>query len=565
MKENSSFTAFGAVRTAGLALLFFMACVGSRADVTTWVVNANGYTPTMYGFAAFSAIGLSDNGRIEEVRAVSPAPFPEDSGIRVIDLGGKTVIPGLIDAHAHLLSEARLAQEVNLVGSPSLADAKARIAEFLESPAAGASEWVLGRGWNQVLWDGKAFPTAADLDQVEAKRPVLLRRIDGHASWANSEALRRSGIDRDTPDPTGGRILRDADGNATGVLVDAAMELVGSKVPVEATVPSDGALRATVARLNAEGLTGVHQAGISIAQARRLDALYRDGGFPLRLYLMLSADQSLKEFGEPWIERHDGRLTVRAVKLYADGALGSRGAALLEPYRDEPDSTGLLFQEDDALTAAVRVVHEAGFQAGIHAIGDAANRQALDAIEAVQGHDASLRHRIEHLQILSLADLPRVARLGVIASMQPVHATSDMNMAEDRLGPERIKGAYAWRSLLDRGAVIASGSDFPVELSNPFHGLHAAVARTNADGQPEGGWYGNEAMTRPEAITSFTLSAAYAAHQENVVGSIEAGKWADFLVLDRDIMTVPAQEIRDTVVLETWVSGTRVHRVDAAR
>ena len=528
---------------------------------TVWFVNATGYTPTRDGFRAFGAMAVGDDGRIKAIRAVPPAL--DDDNLTVVDLNGQTVIPGLIDAHAHLLSEARLSEEVDLVGTISLGDALARVSEYLEQPE-NRDGWVLGRGWNQVLWPGKAFPNSRDLDRVESNRPVYLRRIDGHAAWANTKAMQLAGIDDDTPDPVGGRILRDDKGRATGVLVDAAMDLVARRIPPEAIEPSERALRETVVRLNSEGLTGVHQAGLTTAQARRLDALYAAGGLPLRLYLMLSAGEDLDAFGPPWIDRHDGRLTLRAVKLYADGALGSRGAALLEPYRDEPDSTGLLFQQDDALTAAVRNVHNAGFQAAIHAIGDAANRQALDAIERVQGHDASRRHRIEHAQILSLSDLPRLARLGVIASMQPVHATSDMNMAEDRIGPLRIRGAYAWRTLLDLGTVLASGSDFPVELSNPFHGLHAAIARTDAAGQPPGGWYVNEAMTRPEALTSFTLSAAYAAHQEKDVGSLEPGKWADFLVIDRNIMTVPAADIRDTQVLQTWVSGTRVYHAQRA-
>ncbi|MEM6639618.1 MAG: amidohydrolase family protein [Pseudomonadota bacterium] len=527
-----------------------------RSDGSQWFINGRVYTPTRNGFMAYGAFAVGSDGRITHVRTVAPEL---DDATPVVDLRGKTVIPGLIDAHAHLLSEARLQQEVDLVGAASLDESLARISEFLEDPD-HREGWVLGRGWNQVLWPGRAFPTANALDRVEADRPVYLRRIDGHAAWANSAALALAGIDADTPDPTGGRILRDGEGNATGVLVDAAMELVTQHIPDAARAPSERAVRDTVARLNREGLTGVHQAGLTIAEARRLDELYARGGLPLRLYLMLAAGEDLAAFGDPWIDRHNGRLTLRAVKLYADGALGSRGAALLKPYTDEPDSIGLLFQQDNALTAAVRTVHDAGFQVGIHAIGDAANRQALDAIERVQGQDASRRHRIEHAQILSPSDLPRFAELGVIASMQPTHATSDMNMAEDRLGAGRIVGAYAWRSLLDQGTVIAAGSDFPVELSNPFHGLHAAIARKDANGMPKDGWYANEAMTRPEALTAYTLAAAYAAHQEGDVGSLEPGKWADFLVLDRNIMRVPAADIRNTQVKETWIAGARVYR-----
>ena len=548
------------VACLAIALCLIQAATARAADGPVWLINANGYTPTKQGQMAFSALHIGADGRIKGVFPQAPKKLPTNA--RIIDVGGRTVIPGLIDSHAHLLSEARLEREVDLVGAESLQEALARVALYLEDPE-HRDGWVLGRGWNQVLWEGKAFPTSRDLDSVEAKRPVYLGRIDGHAAWANSRAMSIAGIDKDTPDPVGGKIVRDEQGEATGVLVDAAMRLVRQHIPPEASEPSENDIRATVARLNREGLTGVHQAGITIDWAKRLDKMYRDGGLPLRLYLMLSADQDLDEFGEPWLDRHDGRLTVRAVKLYSDGALGSHGAAMIDPYSDKPDTRGLLFQDDATLTAAVARVHKAGFQVGVHAIGDDANRQVLDAIEAAQRDgDASLRHRIEHTQILTLDDLPRLARLGVIASMQPVHATSDMNMAEDRIGKTRIQGAYAWRRLLDRGTIIAAGSDFPVELSNPFHGLYAAIARQDDKGMPEGGWYPDQAMTRPEALAAFTLSGAYAAHQEKDLGSLEVGKWADFLILDRDIMTIAARKIRDTRVLETWISGTRVHRAE---
>lgn len=547
-----------AAALTALALTLAWAAPVPADEGRVLIENVRGYTPGPLGVTAFSALEVGSDGRVAAVHTVAPAALP--AGTRRIDGAGRTLIPGLIDAHAHLLSEAQRRNQVDLVGSDSLEEAQRRVAAYLDRRGRGDG-WVLGRGWNQVLWPGKAFPTAADLDAVTEDRPVYLRRIDGHAAWANTRALELAGIDAATPDPQGGQILRDEAGRATGILVDRAMDLVSRHIPESASRPSDQDLRDTVAALNAEGLTGMHQAGISVADARRLDALYRDTALPLRLYLMLDADADLATFGAPWIGRHDDRLTVRAVKLYADGALGSRGAALLAPYSDEPGNRGLLFQPDADLFARVKRVHDAGYQAGIHAIGDAANRQALDAIEhALAGGPNHLRHRIEHVQVLHPDDLPRLARLGVIASMQPVHATSDMNMAEDRVGPDRIKGAYAWRSLLDRGTVISSGSDFPVELSNPFHGLHAAVARRDQAGRPPGGWYRNEAMTRAEALTSMTLAAAYAAHQEADLGSLARGKWADFLILDRDIMTVPEQDLFGTRVLETWVGGVRVHR-----
>ncbi len=543
------------------ALLALISSIAVGAD--TAVVNVVGYTPSASGWQRLSALEFDDDGRITRVHARTPAEFAD--GTRLVDGQGHVMLPGLIDAHAHLLGQALLDSRVSLTGSRSLEEAQLRVANWLaERP--GHSGWVLGRGWNQVLWPGKAFPTAADLNEVVSERPAYFVRIDGHAAWANSAALKIAGITAASEDPPGGRLLRDARGELTGVLIDSAMGLVEKHIPAAASAVSDADLRETVARLNAEGLTGVHQAGISIAEAHRLDGLYADESLDLRLYLMLSEDEDLAAFGPPWIGRHDDRLTVRAVKIYGDGALGSRGAALIEPYSDEPESVGLLFKTGNELRDMVKRVHDAGFQAAVHAIGDAANRQVIDAIEhAIGGEPNRLRHRIEHAQVIALDDIPRVAELGVIASMQPVHATSDMNMAEDRVGPARIRGAYAWRSLLDRGAVIASGSDFPVELTNPFLGIHASVARQDTGGMPEGGWYRNEAMTRIEAITTHTLGGAYAAHQEDVLGSLEVGKWADFILVDRDVMTVAETEIWSTVVLETWIAGERVYRRDDAR
>ena len=267
--------------------------------------------------------------------------------------------------------------------------------------------------------------------------------------------------------------------------------------------------------------------------------------------------------GEPLIGYGHDKLDIRSVKIFIDGALGSRGAAMLEPYSDDVENRGLAFMGANDLHAAVDKANSMGFQIAIHAIGDHGNRMALDAIARAQNEQPSkLRNRIEHAQIIALEDIPRFAELGVIASMQPTHATSDMNMAEDRIGPERLKGGYAWRRLLDSGAIIASGSDFPVELPNPFYGLYAAVTRQDRSGLPAGGWYAGEALSREEALRSFTLDAAYAAHQENRVGSLEPGKWADFIIIDRDYFTVPANEIDDIRVLETWVAGKRVFDVE---
>jgi predicted amidohydrolase YtcJ len=390
-----------------------------------------------------------------------------------------------------------------------------------------------------------------------------LRRSDGHAGWATGAAMRLSGIDDDTPDPTGGKIVRDRNGKATGVLVDNAMRLVEAHVPE----PDKDRIRdayATAAELLLSlGITGVHDTGINIREAEVYMSMADDGELAIRVYAMLSgAGENLDAMGKPLMRYGDDRLDISAVKLYADGALGSRGAALIDPYTDDVENRGLPFYTVSELSEFTQKANDMGFQVGIHAIGDLGNRIALDTYDRVQGGEPSpLRNRVEHAQIIALEDIPRFAELGVIASMQPTHATSDMNMAEDRIGPERIKGGYAWRRVLDSGAVLASGSDFPVELPNPFHGLYAAVTRQDRDGLPEGGWYIDQGLNRAEALHSFTLAATFAAHQEDRLGSLEPGKWADFIVIDRDYFHIPAAEIDDIQVLETWVAGKRMYDV----
>ena len=475
-----------------------------------------------------------------------------------IDGGGRTVLPGLIDAHAHVLSFGLLQSRLNLAGVQSVDEAVARIDAFAaDNPHA---RWILGHGWNQVLWEVQSFPRAADIDVVVADRPVWLRRVDGHAGWANGAAMRLAGIDGDTPDPVGGKIVRDANGKATGVLIDKAMALIDAHVPQPDRAEMRSAIAAANDALLAQGITGVHDAGIGLLNAEVYMSMVDDHELDLRIYAMTAgADEVLDAIGKPLHGYGNGRLSIAAVKLYTDGALGSRGAAMLEPYSDDPENRGLPFWTQAELDAMVAKANAMGFQVAVHAIGDLGNRMALDAFARVQGgRPAPLRNRIEHAQIVALEDIPRFAELGVIASMQATHATSDKNMAEDRVGPERILGGYAWRRLLDAGATLANGSDFPVELSNPFHGLYAAVTRQGRDGEPAGGWYPDQALTRAEALHSFTLAAAYAARQEASLGSLEAGKWADFIVIDRDYFDVPAAQIDDIVVLETWIGGVRV-------
>jgi predicted amidohydrolase YtcJ len=530
------------------------------ATADTAVHNITGYTSTADGIREFSVLVFGADGRLvatgdENLLADIPA------GDR-IDGDGLFVLPGLTDAHAHVYSQGFLAVSLNLLGTPSVEAAVESIAEFAATRRTG---WILGRGWNQVLWPVQEFPTAADIDAVVSDRPVWLRRIDGHAAWANSRALEIAGIDADTPDPVGGKIIRDANGNATGVLVDTAMALVEKHIPDPTRSEIRETYNAAVDSLLALGITGVHDAGISKTEAEVYLSMADDGALKMRIYAMLSdTGPNLDAFDEPIRAYGNDHLDIASVKLYSDGALGSRGAAMIEPYDDDPENRGLPFYTQEELDAFVRKANNKGFQVGIHAIGDLGNRMALDAFERAQdGEPSPLRNRVEHAQIIALDDIPRFSGLGVIASMQPVHATSDMNMAEDRVGPQRIKGGYAWRRLLDSGAVLASGSDFPVELPDPFHGLYAAVKRQDRQGLPEGGWYPDQAMTRAEALHSFTLGAAFAAHQEDRLGSLEPGKWADFIVVDRDYFEIPASEIDDIRVLQTWVGGKLVYEAPA--
>ncbi len=542
--------------TALVLALVLAGCGEPPGDADAVLFNISGYTSTDSGMQSFAVLVIGDDGRVIATGAADALDQYPDA--RRIDGGGRAVLPGLIDAHAHVFNYGQLQSQLNLVGSPSLDDAVSRIDAFAKDKL--HTRWILGRGWNQVLWPVREFPRAADIDKVVADRPVWLRRIDGHAGWANSAAMRLAGIDDDTPDPVGGKIIRNSDGHATGVFIDKAMDFIDSHVPATNKDEMRGAVRAATDALLAEGITSVHDAGINTMNAEVYLSMADDGELGMRIYAMTAgADDVLDAIGTP-IRRYGGdRLDIAAVKLVLDGALGSRGAAMIEPYSDDPENRGLLYWTQSELDAMVQKANGMGFQVGVHAIGDLGNRMALNAFERVQGGKPSpLRNRIEHSQIVTLENIPRFAELGVVASMQATHATSDKNMAEDRVGRERIRGGYAWRHMLDAGVVLANGSDFPVELSNPFHGLYAAVTRQGRDGDPPGGWYADQALTRAEALHSFTLAAAWAAHQEDRLGSLEPGKWADFIVIDRDYFEVPASEIDDIVVLETWLAGNKV-------
>jgi predicted amidohydrolase YtcJ len=535
------------------SILFLLLLMPVAAVAATALHNVTGYSSSEAGMLEFSVLVFDDEGRV--IATGDETLLSEHPKAERIDGRGKFVLPGLIDAHAHVYGLGFLQISLNLAGIPSVEDAVRSIDEYAnENPRA---DWLLGRGWNQVLWPVKEYPEASDIDAVVDDRPVWLRRIDGHAGWANSTTLQIAGIDDDTPDPIGGKILRDRNGHATGVLIDKAMGLVQTHIPGASKDDIRVAHKMAFAALLALGMTGVHDAGIAIDEAEVYLSEANDGDLSMRVYAMLSGTGSnLDALGNPVRAFGNDRLDISSVKIYADGALGSRGAAMLEPYSDDDENRGLPFVTQAELNASVQKANDMGFQVGVHAIGDQGNRMVLDAFEKAQnGNRSTLRNRVEHAQIIALDDIPRFADLGVIASMQPIHATSDMNMAEDRVGADRIQGGYAWRRLLDTGAVIASGSDFPVEPANPFLGLYAAVTRQDRFGLPDNGWYSDQALSREEALHSFTLAAAYAAHQEDRMGSLEAGKWADFIIVDRDYFEIPAAEIDDIAVLQTWVGG----------
>ncbi|MFG1794026.1 amidohydrolase [Nocardia sp. NPDC049149] len=509
--------------------------------------RVRGYTCTTNGLRRFSSVLIDASGRVE---ALDPA---STAGARRIDGRGRVCLPGLHDAHGHIWNFGAALTQINLAGAQSVDDALRLIAAYaLEHRN---QPWLLGRGWNDVLWG--RLPTASDIDQVVDDRPVWLLRVDSHAGVGNTAALRLAGITTSTPDPAGGQIVRDHDGRPIGVLVDTAKRLIEQHVPVPTLTDYEDRLHAAQRKLNAAGLTSVSEASTGPDQIAALYDLANTGRMTLRINAFLNW-QAFVEFGRQARTDSiaDDMLRVRTVKLFADGALGSYGAALLEPYTDRPESRGLPQLQPAELTAQVRQVVSAGYQTAIHAIGDYGNRMALDAYTTVlaSARGPRLRHRIEHAQVLAPADLPRLAQLGLIASMQPSHATDDMNMAETRIGPTRLAGAYAWRSLLDHGTILAAGSDFPVSSYRPFDGIHAAVTRTDRDGQPIGGWHREQALTMVEALRAYTLYAAYASHQERNLGSIEPGKHADLVLVDQDPFS-PQTALWRTEVLQTWVGG----------
>jgi predicted amidohydrolase YtcJ len=480
---------------------------------------------------------------------------------QVLDLNGRTVIPGMIDAHVHLLNLGNSLRNVDLVGTTSYDEVVARVAARAKETPAGT--WILGRGWDQNDWGDTRFPTHDALSRAVPNHPVVLTRIDGHATLANAAAMRAAGVNAQTQDPSGGRLERSPDGSPTGVLVDAAMGLVNRHVPPATKEQTKTAVQAAIAEMNRWGLTSVHDAGVGRATIDVYEEVAREGRFNIRDYVMVANnDEAIDHYLQrgPQSGLYDGRLWIKAIKISADGALGSRGAALIEPYSDDPKNNGLSLVPPGRVRDVSVKALRGGFQVNVHAIGDRANRTVLDefAEALAQVPVADHRFRIEHAQIIHPDDVPRFAQLGVIPSMQASHQTSDMYWAVNRLGPTRVLGAYAWRSLLNTGVIIANGSDLPVERTNPLISFMASVSRQDARGWPAGGWYPEQRMTRDEALKSMTIWAAFAGFMEKEVGSLAPGKLADFVVLDQDIMRVPPELILGTNVLATYLGGRAV-------
>ena len=528
------------------ALLGALLATSAAAD--TVIDNVNGIQVGADGkLRRFPGLLFGDDGKVIRLLGSKEARLNVE---RRIDGGGRTLLPGLIDAHGHVLDLGMTQMTVQLTGTSSIADLQARLRDFAAAHPDDA--WILGFGWNQELWPNKRFPTAADLDAVVSDRPVVLERVDGHAVVVNGAAMKAAGVTAQTAAPSGGRI-------ENGLFVDAARGLIDKAIPLRTPAQSDQALAKAQEQLVAVGITGVGSMSTSIADWEAMKRAGSAGTLNVRLMVYLSGTESLAAVPSPTPWLQGDRLRAVGIKLFADGALGSRGAWLKKPYADKPETRGLQFHSDAEMLQLADTVASHGFQVATHAIGDAANAQVIAVYEQLhKKYPGDRRWRIEHFQIADPADIPRLAPAGIVASMQPTHQTSDRTMAEKRLGPNRLAGAYAWQSVLKSGARLAFGSDFPVESPNPFPGLAAAISRQDMNGQPPSGWIPSERLTLPQALDAFTRGAAYAGFAEDRIGSLEPGKWADFILVDRDPTKVDAQQLARTEVLETWVAGKKV-------
>jgi len=547
-------------------LSYFYFINSTPRDASMLFVNGTVYTVdshnTVAQGVAIRGHRIVDIGSSEELKRRYPrTPL-------VVDLQGKTIIPGFIDAHAHIDGLGQLMQSLILVGVKSREEIVSMVHDKAQQTPSG--QWIYGRGWDQNLWEIKQFPTASQLDEASLDRPVVLVRIDGHGIWVNSLAMRLAGITRETKDPSGGKIIRDASGSPTGVFLDNARDLVENFVPPLTPDEVERNILVAAEECARNGLTEVQHMGVDSLMISIYKKLADEGKLPIRIYGAISVPSPAWDAWStrpPLVQYGNGMFTLRAMKMYEDGALGSRGAALVEEYNDDPGNRGVTIATDDELQSNIRLALEHGYQPSVHAIGDRGNHVVLNAYEKVLSSfpKGDYRPRIEHAQVILPEDIPRFHSLGVLPSMQPIHATSDMYWAEARIGTQRIKGAYAWKSLLTNGSIIPGGSDFPNDGMNPLWGFYAAFTRSDRSGYPQDGWHRDQKMTRDEALRCFTQWAAYAAFEEKVKGSIEIGKWADLTILSKDIMHISPPEVLNTDVVMTIVGGKVVYQKPAAQ
>ncbi len=530
------------------ALALAATLLASSAYADTLVTNANGIQADPSGHVQhFSGLLIGDDGKLVRLLHAGEA-MP--TAAATIDAQGRTVMPGFIDAHGHVIELGEHALQLDLVGTSSLADLKQRLRDY--AAAHPDAKWILGAGWNQELWPDKKFPTAADLNSVVSDRPVVLARVDGHALVANSAAMKAAGVTAQTAAPSGGRI-------ENGLFVDNAKELINKVVPAPSPAELDDAFAKAQGILVGFGVTGVGSMSTALGDWEAMKRAGEAGRLSVRFMVYADELNLLKEVPQPTAWLYGDRLRMVGIKFYADGALGSRGAWLKQPYSDMPNTRGLQFHSDAELRSLYDAAASHGFQIATHAIGDSANAQVISGYEQLNTkYGTNRRWRIEHAQIVDCADLPRIGAAHIIASMQPTHQTSDRLMAEKRLDPTRLKCAYAWKSMLRTGAKLAFGTDFPVESPNPFPGLSAAISRQDINGQPPGGWYPAERVTLGEALHAYTRGAAYAGLAEDRIGALDPGKWADFVIVDQDPTKVSPQQLARTKVLETWIAGKKV-------
>lgn len=536
---------------AVLSLITF-SCGNMKKDADLIVKNAKVYTVNEH-FTVASAFAVKE-GKILEVGTTGDIT-KNYSPDRTLDLEGKAVYPGFIDAHCHFYGYSMDLRQVDLVGTKSFGEVLEKLKQYDKNHDAG---WILGRGWDQNDWEDTEFPTKEKLDKLFPDKPVFLNRIDGHAALVNSEALERAGITSGT-EVEGGKIYTE-NGEPTGLLVDNATSLVSDIIPEPTKQEKVSALKKGAGNCFGAGLTSVADAGLDYESIHLMDSLQQSGELKMQTYAMLSpSEKNYEAFMEQGVYRTD-RMHIQSVKLFADGALGSRGACLLEPYSDASDNTGFLVTSKDELRKHAQKAYEHNYQVNTHAIGDSANRVVLNIYSNILGGQNNRRWRIEHAQVIHPDDFSLFEKYSVIPAVNTTHATSDMYWADERLGEDRLKNSYAYRKLLKQNGWLCNGSDFPVEDINPLYGFYAGVARKDLEGYPEGRFQPENALTRKQALKAMTIWAARSMFEEDEKGSIEKGKQADFVVTDKDIMEIEMKEVPEVVMLRTFVKGEEVYK-----